>query len=206
MARVFGYVRVSTKEQNVSRQIEELKTYVPSKDNMIIDHASGKDFDRPNYKALRQLSTEGDTIYIKSLDRLGRNKTAIKEELEYFKNKGVFVRVLDVPTTLIDLHQYGDFSNAIMDMINNVLIEVLGTIAEQERKNIKQRQKEGIEIAKKQGKYLGRKKIEYPTNWEQVYSQWEHDEITAKTAIELLGLKKTTFYKLVKEYREEAQG
>ena len=80
MARIFGYVRVSTKEQHIDRQIDELKKYVPDPDNIIVDKASGKDFDRPNYKALRQLSVKGDAIYVKSLDRLGRNKDKIKDE------------------------------------------------------------------------------------------------------------------------------
>jgi len=201
--RTFAYVRVSTKEQHIDRQIDELKKYVTDDNNIIIDKASGKDFDRPNYKALRQLSTTGDTIYIKSLDRLGRNKRAIKQELEYFKDKGVIIKCLDIPTTLIDFSQYGELQQAIFDMINNVLIEVLGTMAEQERKTTLQRQKEGIASAKKQGKYLGRPKAEYPDQWNEIYKLWKINSITAKTAMEKLELKRTTFYKLVKQYQQQ---
>lgn len=200
--RVFGYARVSTKEQNTARQIEELKKYVKDEQNIITDKASGKDFNRTQYQALRTLCRKGDTIYIKSLDRLGRNKTAIKEELQYFKTKGVFIKVLDVPTTLIDFSQFHDLQYSIMDMVNNILIEVLGTIAEQERKNIKQRQKEGIAVAKAQGKHLGRPKAVYPAEWNTVYKQWQDKEITAIKAMQVLNLKRNTFYKLAKEYKE----
>lgn len=198
--QIFGYARVSTKEQNLDRQIEELKKYVENERNIIIDKASGKNFERDGYKSLKTFAREGDEIYIKSLDRLGRNKDQIKDELKEFKDRGIIVRVLDVPTTLINLSQFGDMQKAIFDMINNILIEVLGTIAEQERNTIRARQTEGIAIAKAKGKHLGRPKAEYPNNFELYYSQWKNEEITAVKAMELLGLKRTTFYKLVKEY------
>lgn len=203
MARIFGYVRVSTNEQHIDRQIDELKKYVPDPDNIIVDKASGKDFDRPNYKALRQLSIKGDTIYVKSLDRLGRNKDKIKDELKYFKDKGVQVKVLNIPTTMQDFSNCGPMQQSIMDMVNNILIEVLGTIAEQERNTIKARQKEGIASAKARGKHLGRPSASYPDNWKQVYTQWQAHKITAKEAMELTGLKRTTFYSLVKKYNSK---
>jgi DNA invertase Pin-like site-specific DNA recombinase len=201
--RTFAYVRVSTKEQNTDRQIDELSKYVEDSNNIIIDKASGKDFNRPNYKALRQLSNTGDTIYIKSLDRLGRNKQAIKEELEYFKDKGVIIRCLNIPTTLMDLSQFGEMQKAIFDMVNNILIEVLGTMAEQERKTTKQRQKEGIQSAKARGKQLGRPKATFPENWKNVYDMWTAGTITAKTAMETMNMKRTTFYKLVNVYQNQ---
>ena len=198
--QIFGYARVSTKEQNLDRQIEELKKYVENERNIIIDKASGKNFERDGYKSLKTFAREGDEIYIKSLDRLGRNKDQIKDELKEFKDRGIIVRVLDVPTTLINLSQFGDMQKAIFDMINNILIEVLGTIAEQERNTIRTRQSEGIAIAKAKGKHLGRPKAEHPKNFEIYYTQWKNGDITAVKAMELLGLKRTTFYKLVKEY------
>lgn len=198
--QIFGYARVSTKEQNLDRQIEELKKYVENERNIIIDKASGKNFERDGYKSLKTFAREGDEIYIKSLDRLGRNKDQIKDELKEFKDRGIIVRVLDVPTTLINLNQFGDMQKAIFDMINNILIEVLGTIAEQERNTIRTRQTEGIAIAKAKGKHLGRPKAEYPKNFELYYTQWKNGEITAVKAMDLLGLKRTTFYKLVKEF------
>jgi len=202
IGRIFAYVRVSTKEQHTDRQIAELKKYVDNENNIIIDKASGKDFNRPQYKALRQLSTKGDTIYVKSLDRLGRNKEAIKQELQYFKDKGVLIRCLDVPTTMIDYSSFGSLQQSVMDMVNNILIEVLGTIAEQERKTIKQRQKEGIAIAKQLGRPLGRPKATYPDKWNIVYKDWKDKKITARKAMELTGLKRSTFYKLVKQQEQ----
>ena len=198
--QIFGYARVSTKEQNLDRQIEELKKYVENERNIIIDKASGKNFERDGYKSLKTFAREGDEIYIKSLDRLGRNKDQIKDELKEFKDRGIIVRVLDVPTTLINLSQFGDMQKAIFDMINNILIEVLGTIAEQERNTTHARQTEGIAIAKAKGKHLGRPKAEIPKNFDLYYTQWKNGEITAVKAMDLLGLKRTTFYKLVKEY------
>ncbi len=198
--QIFGYARVSSKEQNLDRQIEELKKYVVNERNIITDKASGKNFERDGYKSLKTFAREGDEIYIKSLDRLGRNKDQIKDELKEFKDRGIIVRVLDVPTTLINLNQFGDMQKAIFDMINNILIEVLGTIAEQERNTIRTRQTEGIAIAKAKGKHLGRPKAEYPKNFELYYTQWKNGDITAVKAMELLGLKRTTFYKLVKEF------
>ena len=199
-SRTFAYVRVSTAEQNTDRQTAELRKYVDDEKNIIIDKASGKDFNRPNYQALRQLSTAGDTIIVKSLDRLGRNKEAIKEELAYFKNKGVRIRCLDLPTTMIDTG-----SDLILDTITNILIEVYGMIAEQERRNIRQRQAEGIAQAKARGQHLGRHKAEYPSNWTEVYNQWQDNQITAVKAIELLGMKRSTFYKLAKQYKQKHQ-
>lgn len=201
--KIFGYIRVSTREQNVDRQVDELKKYVPNIEDMYIDRASGKDFDRPEYKNLKRAIRQGDTLYVKSLDRLGRNKEQIKEELQFFKYKGILVRILDVPTTLMDFSQFGEMQKAIFDMVNNILIEVLGTIAEQERKTIRQRQKEGIEAAKRRGKYLGRPIIAIPKNFSDVYYEYKSNKITAKTAIELLHLKRTTFYKLLKQFEEE---
>lgn len=198
--KVFGYARVSTKEQNIDRQLIELKKYVSDERDIIIDKASGKDFEREGYKVLKTYARQGDEIYIKSLDRLGRNKDQIKEELKYFKDKGIIVRVLDIPTTLMSLEQFGEMQKAIFDMINNVLIEVLGTIAEQERNTIKLRQSEGIAVAKAKGKHLGRPKAELPKDFVKYYSQWKNGEITAGKCMELLELKRTTFYKLVNQY------
>lgn len=195
--KIFGYVRVSTKEQNTDRQVIELSKYVKNERDIIIDKASGKDFKRDGYKSLKNLTRKGDEIYIKSLDRLGRNKEQIKDELKYFKDNGIIVRVLDVPTTLMDFSQYGGMQQAIFDMVNNILIEVLGTIAEQERNTIRQRQAEGIKIAKEKGKHLGRPKTEYPINFENVYNSWKNKDITAVKAMEILELKRCTFYKLV---------
>lgn len=196
--RIYGYARVSTKEQNLDRQIVELKKYVDER-YIFTDKQSGKDMDRPQYQLLRKVAQKGDTIYIKSLDRLGRNKQQIKEELEYYKSEGVRVKILDIPTTMMDIQVGQEW---LIDMINNLLLEVLSTMAEQERINIRTRQAEGIEALKNRngGKGIGRPKAEYPKEWQEVYKQWKAEEITAVKAMEQLELKKNTFYKLVKQY------
>lgn len=134
----------------------------------------------------------------------------ILDELKYFKDLGVRVKVLDVPTTLIDLDSFGnEVANAMMDMINNLLIEVLSTIAEQERVKIKQRQAEGIEIAKQKGKYKGRKAVtedDLPKNFSKLYKQWESKSINATQFTQLLGLKsRTTLYKYIRIYEDERE-
>lgn len=199
--RIYGYSRVSTKEQNLDRQIVELKKYVDER-YIFQDKQSGKDFDRAQYQLMKKVAQKGDTIYIKSLDRLGRNKKQIKEELEYYKNEGVRVKILDIPTSMIDIPTGQEW---LMDMINNLLIEVLSTIAEQERNNIRQRQAEGIAIAKAKGAYKGRKKIQVDSNFKNVYNDWKNDKITATKAMEILGLKKNTFYRRVSDYEKAIQ-
>lgn len=206
---IFGYVRVSTKEQNLERQIRALLDYEKDleEDNIFIDKQSGKDFNRDNYLKLKEKLRHGDILIIKELDRLGRNKKMVLDELKYFKDLGVRVKVLDVPTTLIDLDSFGnEVANAMMDMINNLLIEVLSTIAEQERIKIKKRQAEGIEIAKQEGKYKGRKAVtekDLPKDFPKLYKQWESKSINATQFTKLLGLKsRTTLYKYIKIYEE----
>lgn len=200
---VYGYARVSTKEQNLDRQIIELSKYVDS-ELIFTDKQSGKDMDRPQYQLLRKIAQKGTTIYIHSLDRLGRNKQQIKEELEYYKNKGVRVKILDIPTTMMDMQEGQEW---LIDMINNLLLEVLSTMAEQERIKTRERQAQGIAAlkAKNNGKGIGRPKVEYPDNFKEIYKKWKAGEITAVKAMELLDLKKNTFYRLAKDY-ENGEG
>ena len=206
---IFGYVRVSSKEQNLERQIRALLDYEKGleEDNIFIDKQSGKDFNRDNYLKLKEKLRHGDILIIKELDRLGRNKKMILDELKYLKDLGVRVKLLDVPTTLIDLDSFGnEVANAMMEMINNLLIEVLSTIAEQERVKIKQRQAEGIAIAKQQGKYKGRKAVteeDLPKNFSKLYKQWIDKSINATQFTQLLGLKsRTTLYKYIRIYED----
>ncbi|MEE1285195.1 MAG: recombinase family protein [Acutalibacteraceae bacterium] len=194
-SKTYGYARVSSKEQHLDRQLDALVKFgVPERD-IITDKASGKDFDRPGYIALKtRILREGDTLVIKDLDRLGRNKQQIKEELEFYKQTGIRVKILKLPTTLADFGENG----WVLDMVNNILIEVLGTIAEQERLTIKTRQAEGIAAAKKQGKHLGRPKTSLPDNWNDVYNDWSNGKITATDAVNKLGISRSTFYRLIK--------
>ena len=193
--KVFYYARVSSREQNLDRQIEAFKKLGANEREIICDKESGKDFNRNGYQALKNtILRSGNTLVVKSLDRLSRNKTDIKNELQYFKDNNIRLKVIDLPTTMIDFPPGQDW---VFDMVNNILIEVLGTIAEQERETIRKRQAEGIEAAKQNGKKLGRPALEFPANWEDVYTSWKTGEITAKTAMEKTNTKRTSFYKLV---------
>lgn len=203
MKKSYGYARVSTKEQHTDRQIEALKQCSIEERDIIVDKISGKNLDRPGYQSLKiQLLRSGDTLVVKSLDRLSRSKSDIKQELEAFKKQGIRVKIIDLPTTMIDLPGDQDW---VVDMVNNILIEVLSSIAEQERVTLRQRQQEGIAAAKAQGKPLGRPPAAFPTEWEIVYHRWKEQTITAKSAMEKLNLKRTTFYKLVKQYEAQQQ-
>lgn len=194
--KVFAYIRVSSKDQNISRQFEELKTLVADERDIYVDTISGKDFNRPKYQALKAVLRDGDSLYIKSLDRLGRNYNEIIAEWGYItKEINADIKVLDMP--MLDTTQYKEL---IGTFISDLILQVLSFVAEQERINIRQRQAEGTAIAKTNGVKFGRPKAEYPTNWETVYSEWETNAITAVKAMQILGLKKNTFYKLVKEY------
>ena len=176
----------------------DLKKYVPE-DSILVDKASGKDIDRPSYQALKGALglREGDTLYVMSLDRLSRNKADIKRELEWFKERKIRLMILDLPTSLIDVP---DGQEWILDMITNILVEVLSSIAEQERLTIRRRQREGIDAAKAKGKHLGRPRMEIPGEFPEVYEQWKKGEITAVWAMKKLGMKRTSFYKQVKRY------
>ena len=194
--RTYYYARVSSKEQNLDRQLEAFKNLGADDRDIITDKESGKSLDRPGYQALKTtILREGDTLIVKSLDRLSRNKLDIRNELQYFKDSGIRVKIIDLPTTMMDLPSS---QNWVFDMVNNILIEVLGTIAEQERLTIHQRQAEGIAAAKAKGKYLGRPRIELPDNWDDVYSEWKSGNISAVDAMKMLGIKKSSFYKLVR--------
>ena len=147
-------MRVSTKAQNLNRQEDALLEFGVEKDNIFADKESGKDFDREKYQEMKSILKRNDVLVIKELDRLGRNKKMVKEELEYFKNNGIRVKILNIPTTLIDFPEGQEW---IMDMINNILLEVMSSIDEEERRKIKTRQAEGIAAAKAGGVKFGPK-------------------------------------------------
>lgn len=196
MKKTYGYARVSTREQHLDRQIKALTDCgVPERD-IVTDKASGASLERMGYSALKEkMLRDGDTLVIKSLDRLSRNKEHIKQELEYFKAHHIRVRVIDLPTTMAELPEGQEW---VFDMINNILIEVLSSIAEQERLTTRQRQAEGIAVAKEKGKHLGRPVAAYPDNWNETYARWRAGELTAVAAMTELGLKRSTFYRLAK--------
>ena len=196
----FGYMRVSTKDQNLDRQLDALKGYVTDEKYIYSDKASGKDMDRDGFQNMLKAMRAGDTLYVKSIDRIGRNKEQIKSYLEYFKENEIRVKIIDLPTTMKDIDEGEEW---ILDMINNIIIEVYTSIAEQERETLLQRQAEGIASAKAKGKHLGRPVIELPAEWDQLYKEWKAKKITAVKFMDEVGMKKATFYNRVKEYEQE---
>ncbi|MDR4946504.1 recombinase family protein [Neobacillus cucumis] len=193
----FGYIRVSSTSQNLDRQYEAVKGFVTDEKYIYSDKASGKDMEREGFQNMLKAMRSGDTLYIKSIDRLGRNKQQIKDYLEYFKKEGIRVKIIDLPTTMQEVPEGQEW---VIDMINNIIIEVYTSIAQQERETIKQRQAEGIAVAKTKGKHLGRPIMELPKEWTKLYKQWKAGEITAVAFMDAIGMKKATFYKKVKEY------
>lgn len=193
---IYHYCRVSSKDQCLDRQLEALSKYRVA-DRVFCDKVSGKNFDRSGYQEMRRMVRTGDEIIVKELDRLGRNKDEIKSELAWMKQHGVTVRVLDVPTTLIDF-QGQDW---IQDMVNNVLIEVLGAIAEQERNKIHQRMMEGIQAKKDRGEWddYGRpeKQID-PVRFAEFREKQKRREMTVGECCKALGISRSTWYSRIK--------
>lgn len=192
--RIYGYARVSTREQNTDRQIEALMRFGVPEQQIIVDKASGKDTEREGYQYLkRQILRSGDTLVIKELDRLSRSKADIKRELEAFKDMGVRVKILDIPTTLTD---FPPEQRWIQDMVTAILIEVLGAIAENERMKIRARQREGIEAAKKKNVRFGRPPKTLPENWHEIMAAVKRGEMRPVDAMRELGMSRSHFYRL----------
>ena len=190
--KTFYYARVSTREQNLDRQLEAFRSLGADEREIITDKESGKNLDRPGYQALKTaMLRPGDTLVVKSLDRISRSKSDIHNELQWFKDNSIRLKVIDLPTTMMDLPSGQEW---VFEMVNNILIEVLGTIAEQERLTIRQRQREGIAAAKAKGKHLGRPAAVLPDNWDEVVALWRSGQITAKEAMQRTGMKRTHFY------------
>lgn len=185
-----AYVRVSTVEQNEERQLEGLKKYNIEK--WFNEKVSAKDTNRPKLKELLEFAREGDTVYIWDFSRLARSTKDLLDIVEYMNTKGI---------NLKSIKENLDTNTST----GKLMLTMIGAINEFERANLLERQREGIEIAKNKGVYKGRKKIDYPINWEEVYTKWKQREITGVKAMELLELKRTTFYKLIKDYEEEKQ-
>ena len=199
--RIFGYARVSSVGQNLDRQMEALKRYVEV-ENIVTDKKSGKNLDREGYQALKGALglRSGDTLYIKSLDRLSRNKQEMQEELRWMKENGITLRIIDLPTTMID---FGDGQDWIREMVSNILIEVISTISEEERHMIRKRQREGIDAAKAKGKKFGRPEKGYPEDWDILYARYRKGELTRKYVIKQLDINVDRFKYLAKKYERE---
>jgi len=196
--RTYGYARVSSKDQNEDRQTEALIKFGVKPENIIVDKCSGKDTERQGYQYLKcQILRSGDTLVIKELDRLSRNKQDIKYELEHFKLNGIRVKILDIPTTLTDFPEEHMW---VMDMINSILIEVLGSIAENERNKIRNRQREGIEAAKRKNVKFGRPPAKKPENWDTIMAKVYSGEIKPVNAMKLMNLTHSQYYHYCSRY------
>lgn len=213
----YGYARVSTVEQNLERQLQQIREYVKDERNIVVDKASGKDFKRSGYNLLTgtdetaPLLRSGDTLYICSIDRLGRNYDEIRKEWQKITQElNVDIVVLDMPL----LNTKGiDGSNLDSKFIADLTLQIISYVADKERRAIKERQRQGIDVmpvvngkrvSLKTGRATGRPTTEYPENWVDVYNKWKSGEITATEAIKRLGLKRTTFYRLVAKYTNDS--
>lgn len=194
---VYGYVRVSTKEQNIERQIRALMAEGVDGKNIYIDRQSGKDFKRKKYQTMLRKLKPGDVLMVKELDRLGRNYSEILENWRLITvEKHVDIVVLDM--LMLDTRRKGD--DLTGRLIANLVLQILSYVAETERKNIRQRQAEGIAAAKARGVHFGNPGIPLPENFFEVVGQWRRKEITLEDALRLLGVSRSYFYRRVKEH------
>lgn len=191
--KIFGYARVSSKEQNEDRQLNSFKDYNIDERDIYVDKQSGKDFNREQYNILKHILRENDILVIKSIDRLGRNYNMIIDEWQDItKNIKADIIVIDMP--LLDTTKNKDLLGTF---ISDLILQILSYVAEQERTFIKQRQKEGIASAKRNNVKFGRPKIEKPKDFDIIINKWKNKEIKSKEAMELLNLKPNTFYNMV---------
>lgn len=201
MGLTFGYVRVSTKEQNEDRQMIALANYQIPACNIFMDKQSGKDFNRPQYKRMLRKLKKDDLLYIKSIDRLGRNYEEIQEQWRYLtKEKGVDIVVIDMP--LLDTRRGKDL---VGTFLSDIVLQVLSFVAENERANIKQRQAEGIAAAKIRGVRFGRPAIQLPSDFLESVNAWLDGSLTVSKAAQKCGMARTTFYKKASSIRNQRQ-
>ena len=191
----YGYARVSTKEQNEERQLVALEHHGVDRKNIFVDKQSGKDFNRKNYRRLCRRMKEGDTLIVKSIDRLGRNYEEILEEWRKItKDKNCDIAVLDMP--LLDTRKNRDLTGTL---IADIVLQLLSYVAETERSFIRQRQAEGIAVAREQGVRFGRPELEKPEEFESLKQKWEKGLISARQAGKALGISHNTFLKWARE-------
>lgn len=192
--RIYGYAKVSSKEQNEERQINAFEELGIKERDIFIDKQSGKDFDREQYLILKRMLRENDLLVIKSIDRLGRNYNMIIDEWrDITKNIKADIKVIDMP--ILDTSNNKEL---LGNVISDIVLGFLSYVAEEERNFIKQRQKEGIIVAKKNGIKLGRPRILKPSNFDYIADKWRNNEISTKEALEVLELKANVFYNFIK--------
>lgn len=194
-SRIFGYGRVSSKDQNEARQLKAFKDFGIDDRDIYIDKKSGKDFDREQYQLLKNILREDDLLVIQSIDRLGRNyEMIVNEWKDITKNIKADIMVLDMP--LLDTRQKKDLLGTF---INDLILGLLSYVAQTEREKIKTRQRQGIDIALSNGVKFGRPKVQRPDNYNEVIELWKNKKITAREAMKQLDLKPNTFYNMVNE-------
>lgn len=196
--KTFAYIRVSSADQNEGRQLAKMNALGIAERDIFVDKASGKDFDRPMYQALKSSLRKGDLVYVDALDRLGRNyDQIISEWKDITRNIGANIIVLENESLFnsCKFRTMGDVGKVMEDQF----LSLFSYIAEQERNKIRQRQAEGIAVAKKEGKHLGRPQAEITDTFKAAYKKWKAGELTAVQAMKEANVKKTTWYKLVKQ-------
>ena len=206
MMAVYGYHRTSTKEQHLDRGIQEITRFCKENsyklERIYTDQQTGKNFSRPRYTVLRDdILREGDILIITEVDRLGRNKKDTLEELRLLSNRSIRVMILEIPTTLQDLSRMDNaMAKMILETVNHMLIELYAAMAQAEIEKKEKRQREGIEQMKQRGEWdkYGRPHIQKSQNWDEVIEKWKSGELSAVEAMRLTGIKKSSFYKLVK--------
>lgn len=197
--KIYGYIRVSTREQNEDRQILAMRNFGVPDSAIIMDKQSGKDFDRPGYKRLMKKLKPEDTLVIKSIDRLGRNYEEILEQWRILtKERRVRIIVLDIP--LLDTGNGRDLTGTL---IADIVLQLLSYVAQTEREAIRQRQKEGISAAISKGVRFGRRPTPRPADYDQIMNDWLTGNCTAREAAKRLGVSRTLFYKWISEDKDE---
>jgi len=195
MGKTYGYVRVSTKDQNEARQLAAMTEFGVAEENIVVEKMSGKDFRRPVYQELVSCMSAGDVLVIKSIDRLGRNYTEILEQWgRLTKQLSVAIVVLDMP--LLDTREGRDLTGTL---IADIVLQLLSYVAETERESIRRRQAEGIEAAKRRGQRFGRERLEMPEEFGPLVRQWRDGEISSRQAGARLGISYQTFLRRAKE-------
>ena len=195
MSKVYGYIRVSSADQNEDRQLVALRSCKVPECNLFVDKQSGKAFERPEYRRMLRRLKWDDLLYVKSIDRLGRNYGEILEQWRLLtKEKGVDIVVLDMP--LLDTRSGKDLMGTF---IADLVLQILSFVAQNERENIRQRQAEGIAAAKARGVPFGRPALPLPENFEEVVSSWRNKEIDFASALQQTGMRPATFYRRLKD-------
>lgn len=208
-AKTFGYVRVSSKEQNEARQLDTMQALGIEERDIYVDKASGKDTDRVQYQALKTIARRGDTIVFDSISRMSRDMKDTEREYQYFVDSGINMRFINEP--MLDTDASDDTDDVIKQAMSKIILTLLSAFNEKERTDTHKRQAEGIAAARKRGQRLGRPSIDYTTLdseqrtlFNEQYRRWKEGKQTAVKTFTNIGLTKNTFYKIVKQYEEQA--